>query len=472
MYNLLEEKWITVQTQRGVNKVSLVELIEDAHEILDVIDNPIVRVSILRVALSILYEQYQIRTSKQWISLWNKSRFDRTLLDKKKFELFDDKKPFYQSVGVVEQKNAFTIQPHLGGNNVIFFNDPQKLRSLTYEESAKWLITHQMWAVCMPSKGKYLKNSILTGGVVLILEGSNLFETLMLNMLCGDHVGNPIWSRKENSGLLDLLTWRSRSMRLISDNGVVRKIDYADGDEIPEGIDDSMLVYVMRKGEKQKLTLNHEKQLWRNCEALFAAENKDCSLALKQFINLLNMDSVLEVTNERFKTLEKRFSITAMIITNTAKVQHYVYQTFPIPEMFFDPSKSESKRGEIGAMLRKANELSRIIRFNFLKQMNIKAKRGKRIVIDGYLMEYWNMLEVPFMNYLSDKLNMEQFIELCFRTTNKVVNKIVSDYWSEDAFKFVKLCGFGISALKEGEKVDGTKSRNDISKQAEEFKEG
>jgi hypothetical protein len=76
MYNLLEEKWITVQPNKEMSKVSLIELLEKAHEITDIIDNPIVRVSILRVALAALYRQYQIKTPTQWIDLWNKGKFD------------------------------------------------------------------------------------------------------------------------------------------------------------------------------------------------------------------------------------------------------------------------------------------------------------------------------------------------------------------------------------------------------------
>jgi len=449
MYNLLEEKWITVQSNKETSKVSLIELLEKAHEITDIIDNPIVRVSILRVALAALYKQYQIKTPTQWIDLWNKGKFD-IVLDKKKFELFNDKNPFYQSVGVSGQKNVFTIKPHLGGNNAIFFDDPQRLYSMTYEESAKWLITHQMWAVCMSPTNLCIRDSVLTRGVVLIIEGRNLFETLMLNLLCGEHLGDPVWERTKNTGLLDLLTWRSRKIKLVPDNGVVRMINYMGGDQVLD-VDDPMLVYVVRKGKKFKLKLNYEKQLWRDCDALFTEEN---SLALKQLYALYNNDHVSEVANDKFKKLKKRFSIVGMIITNTAKIQHYVSQTFPVPEMLFDPDKNITKKGEIKSVLQYAEKLSWTIRSTFLKQMNIKAEQ-RRIVIDNYLMEYWSSLEVPFMNYLRDVFNSEQLIDLCFKIADKIISKIVSDYWNEDSFKFNQRCKEAFFKIKGG-KVDGS----------------
>jgi CRISPR type I-E-associated protein CasA/Cse1 len=463
VFNLLDEDWITVMGVDGkIKKVSLTELIEDAHEIADIVDNPIVRASLIRVALSVIIKQYSIITRKQWADLWNKEKFDKVLLDRTKFELFDECKPFYQSasanVGKYIDKDVYTLKPHLGGNNIVFFDDPQILSSMSYEEAAKWLIAHQQWTVCSSPSIYKLNDSVLTRGTVLIMEGRTIFETLMLNIRIsgdlGSLVGEPVWDRVELTGPLDFLTWRSRTIKLIADNGVVRKMYYRSGDQVTENCD-PMIIFEIKKGKRFRFTINPEKRLWRYCDTLFAKETK----IVEQVNNLCEVEGL----NDRFKNLEKKFSLTAMIIVNMSKVEQYVYQVFPIPEKVIKTDTEQEKRNEISHVLRIAEELNKILYSNLVtlyssskstskhRELKKPSKREKWEKEWEYLITYWDALEVSFMDYLREKIGRDEFIDCCYRQANAVVDKIMNDYlnnWDIVILKNVEICRGKIKAHK------------------------
>lgn len=147
-----------------------------------------------------------------WEVLWNQCKFSSIVeeyLDKwyERFYLFDDKYPFFQVLGEdvkgdrINKKNPSTISGKSinrtlseSGNKVALFSPKYAAESnkeiLTEDEVARWLITYQGYTG-LADKTKFITDEeyerISKGWLFDIggihIEGKNLFETLMLNLI-------------------------------------------------------------------------------------------------------------------------------------------------------------------------------------------------------------------------------------------------------------------------------------------------
>ncbi len=155
---------------------------------------------------------YLNNLNKTWESLWDKGEFTfivEEYLDKwhDHFYLFDDKYPFFQilkediSSDKINKKNPSAISGKTfdrtlseSDNKVALFSPKYAAGSnkeiLTEDEVARWLITYQGYTG-LADKTKFITNEeyerISKGWLFDIggihIEGKNLFETLMLNLL-------------------------------------------------------------------------------------------------------------------------------------------------------------------------------------------------------------------------------------------------------------------------------------------------
>ncbi|ONI91977.1 type I-E CRISPR-associated protein Cse1/CasA [Actinosynnema sp. ALI-1.44] len=188
-----------------------------------------------------------------------------------RFDLFDEVRPFAQTAGLQSQtgttKSISLLLPHqASGNNVPLFSnrtEGDKI-TLTPAEAALWLLHTHCWDTAaiktgavgdpLATAGKTMGNPVGPLGRlgVVIPAGRNLFETIMLNLPVledGDEgLGTPQWRHPEPStarwrsrqaaGLLDLLTWQSRRIRLfperIDGTLVVSQVMIAAGDRLAD----------------------------------------------------------------------------------------------------------------------------------------------------------------------------------------------------------------------------------------------
>lgn len=246
-YNLLEEKWISVIVdKKGTSKeVSLIEVFEDSNKYLGLAgDSKTQDFAVLRVLLSVLHtvfsrfdangdpypqiklddrfrqinliedEENQLEYSEElfetWENLWQRGEFPKIISDylikwKDHFNLFDEKYPFYQvpiedisgeninkkNPGKIFGKNINRLISESENKTALFSPKYSKNKSkdkMTYSEIVRWLITFQGYTGLSDKttfKKEYSKKSkgwiFDLGGIYL--EGNNLFETLMLNLI-------------------------------------------------------------------------------------------------------------------------------------------------------------------------------------------------------------------------------------------------------------------------------------------------
>ena len=266
-YNLLDEKWIFVLTDNGEKLVSLTELFEQAHDLIGLAgDMKMQDFAVMRILLAVLhtvfsryrpdgttYEYFEVDPSTMqqvtdideddvadykadlcdtWFDLWNEGRFPdliRQYLEawRERFFLFADKDAFMQvSRDQIDEgarggseiwgKNINRLISQSNNKAALFSpkHDIDKNRErLSYAALARWMITFHGY--CGTGDKRKVNETTLTcskgwlydlGGTYL--EGSNLFETLMINCaLAFDEMGNllhrqiPSWERTSEENI-------------------------------------------------------------------------------------------------------------------------------------------------------------------------------------------------------------------------------------------------------------------------------
>ncbi len=246
-FNLIEKPWISVVTDyKGTTDlVGLREFFSKAHTYLGLAgDMPTQDFAVMRFLLAILhtvfsryradgkvydeikvndrmqqvepvdmedYEDYEDALMQTWKDLWAAGKFPHIVIDyldkwKDRFDLFDDKYPFYQvrtdiirkvDEGFVDsESNTAIIAPKLMNRTISESMNKQALFSprtdefkndMTDAELVRWLITFQGVSNASDKKsvndmaGKSIGWIYELGGV--FLSSDNMFKTLLLNLI-------------------------------------------------------------------------------------------------------------------------------------------------------------------------------------------------------------------------------------------------------------------------------------------------
>lgn len=246
-FNLIEKPWISVVTDyKGTTDlVGLREFFENAHNYIALAgDMPTQDFAVMRFLLAILhtvfsryqadgqvydeikvndrmqqvepvdmedYEDYEDALMQTWKDLWAAGKFPHIVIDylkewEDRFNLFDDKYPFYQvrtdiirkvDEGFVDsESNTAIIAPKLMNRTISESMNKQALFSprtdefkndMTDAELVRWLITFQGVSNASDKKsvndmaGKSIGWIYELGGV--FLSSDNMFKTLILNLI-------------------------------------------------------------------------------------------------------------------------------------------------------------------------------------------------------------------------------------------------------------------------------------------------
>jgi CRISPR type I-E-associated protein CasA/Cse1 len=175
---------------------------------------------------------------QQWQSkAWPAAPLRRYFADKKdRFDLVDGQYPFFQRTGFKEGKRvgANKLAAEITETSVELFShvSDDVPPVLPNAEVARQLIAHQLTT---GQGGRGYGANLLSRGAVVLAEEHDLFETLHLNLIRymtkdNDSILNlesdaPAWETNSNpcaaantpDGLLDLYTWQSHSIFLISE---------------------------------------------------------------------------------------------------------------------------------------------------------------------------------------------------------------------------------------------------------------
>ena len=193
--------------------------------------------------LAVLYRSLQGPTSPDEAKTFFREGFPAekitTYLDRwrDRFWLFDEKYPFSQVPDFVPKNwrawSALASEHNADNAKVLFDHvDINHGGAITQASAARWILATQTFAV---SSGKselaHTGTSPSAGGVMAIVEGANLRQTLTFNLVFENRQvldsDKPIWEREQLQsnamkdgpsrspfGFADLYTWQGRSIRL------------------------------------------------------------------------------------------------------------------------------------------------------------------------------------------------------------------------------------------------------------------
>ncbi len=280
-FNLVDQKWIPcVHPDERVEEFSLREALTKAHELRGIQgDSPLETAALYRLLLAVLHSALRgPRNRSEWADLWAKDCWEPSLvngyLDKwrYRFDLFDPVRPFYQALDEPKApKPALQLTHGMSTANELFEHDTvTEDVILGSSQAARMLLVGQAFGLgglCHPQLKISLTNAPLTRGIIFLVEGNNLFETLILNLLryVDDRplptIGEdkPAWemddpympNRKQPRGYLDYLTWQNRKLQLIPEEDsdgklVVSQIRIARGLDL-DGVLDPLKQYTKAK---------------------------------------------------------------------------------------------------------------------------------------------------------------------------------------------------------------------------------
>ncbi|WP_107491274.1 type I-E CRISPR-associated protein Cse1/CasA, partial [Thermobifida fusca] len=281
-FNLITQPWLPVQYRDGTEKeLSLLEVFKQAPLLRRLVgDVPTQEFALLRLLLAILHDAIGgPEDSDEWAELWTQDEAEQQLpfdciasyLEQyyHRFDLLHPTTPFFQVADLHTQKNdVFSLDRIVADvpNGELFFTMRARgVDRLSFAEAARWLVHAHAYdtsgiksgAVGDPRAkgGKGYPQGVSWAGNLggILVEGANLYETLLLNLVAFDTDNlivtpedRPAWRQPPTTaapaddeelaqrpyGLCDLYTWQSRRIRLHYDADGVYGVLLAYGDPL------------------------------------------------------------------------------------------------------------------------------------------------------------------------------------------------------------------------------------------------
>jgi CRISPR system Cascade subunit CasA len=320
-YRLDLEPWIPVQWKDGRNgEVSLADIFRQAPLIRRIQGTPLEVAVLHRLIFAIFHRAHPLESSSSWLQAWD----DRSAplesatqyvseRGKECFDLYHRDRPFMQHPRLLPGDKPVAVLQYerAQGNNPVFLDASQEGDQLTISSAtaARALLVNMAFGGSHPDKSNPLstgKEDTMYAGplcarLVVILEGSTLDQTLLLNRIIGEPVGRPAWERPmpdhptstESEGIADRYSRTTRFIRLrLSESGQeCRSVALHMGERIEEGDepeDPMMPQYFAESDKKMKVQRLHaDKALWRSSNVLLSMrpEDRKCrpARALAQF---------------------------------------------------------------------------------------------------------------------------------------------------------------------------------------------
>ena len=319
-FDLTSSPWIPCERSDGsLVELSTREVFARAHELRGIADDPLVAAALHRHLLAVVHRAYDgPRSRRDWAGILAEKGFDAAKVDayldrvRDRMDLFHPTHPFAQTRGLVQQ---FSVDPidqlgversKWGGARALFqHRGPDYRASMSPAQAARALLAHHAFAtgglVKKPGEPTSATAAPLVRAAVVILRGSNLFETLATNLLVyAPSEGQPIpvvgedkpsWEQEAPprqlrqakepkhmpAGWLDMLTWLSRRIELVCEGdevtGYVRAVGQGMAEEAPR---DPMVVYsIDKKRGIRSIGINPHRAFWRDANALFEVARGD-----------------------------------------------------------------------------------------------------------------------------------------------------------------------------------------------------
>jgi len=390
-FNLIDHAWIPCISLEGdLIEVSLRDLLLRAPELREVAcATPIQSAAVLPLVLAILHRVFGPAKLADWKALWDAHAFHMEAIDtyfaqwRERFDLFHRQWPFYQALDERAKAKSLIHLVHTKGNTGTLFTHETDEEGMEASpaEAARLLITSRFFHTCgagptIDGKKAYFKHSPYASGVIFWAQGSNLFETLVLNLLlyAGERpmpksdndapaweMDEPFAQRSIPRGYLDYLTWSNNRIQLIPqfNDGrlVVREAIVAPAIEIDwETVASPQKRNVYRKGRGAVtyswLTFDPDKVLWRDYHSLLPQTTKVSPPAVVSWLHGLSQDRLLP------GNYPLRLMATGMLANGNAKVVFYREEILPLPIQIL---RDQDHRADIADALKQAEDIGRAL---------------------------------------------------------------------------------------------------------------
>lgn len=276
VFDLTDDAWIPGRLPDGrVAEHGVRETLHAAHLLVGITgDLPTQTFALTRLLLAVLHGALRgPKDIDEWGELWRADRLPAGQIDdyldrhQERFALFHPRTPFMQVADLTTPKGETSELSKLIAdvpNGVPVFATRRGVLTLTFAEAARWLVHCHAFDSSGIKSGAVGDDRVkggkgypigvawsgLLGGV--LLEGSTLKETLLLNLLAADSyvaprdpaVDLPAWERAPSTaaeevpegrpptGPVDLYTWQSRRVRLVPEGGQVTRVLIANGERL------------------------------------------------------------------------------------------------------------------------------------------------------------------------------------------------------------------------------------------------
>lgn len=460
-FNLLDDPWVVVLDDSGAeSELSLLEVLHSSHELTTIGGEvPTQTFAITRVLLAFLHRAIDGPAgTKEWGALWAMSILPTSRIEeyadrvRPRFGLFDAERPFMQVTGLRTISGAVSdlakiIADVPDGERLFTTRTSASLTRLSAAEAARWLVhTHAFDPSGIKSgvvgdpgvKGgkSYPMGTGWAGqlGGVLV-EGQNLKETLLLNLLGRDNSGGvliggpgdlPAWERppggqhgddREPAGAIDLYTWQSRRIRLTGDASGVTGVVLTNGDKMtPQNRYRFEPHTAWRYSEPQTRKFKHvvwmprehdpERQVWRGLGGLLSvrAEHRSSEPKRGSVFGPPVLSWLAELTGEELLPspfMPRVRAIGCEYGSNNSVLDDLVDDSFPLDVALLSETSPELAALAVGAVKDADQAASAVWRLaeNLAQAAGAEPKSGAG---DAANENAFAVLDEPYRRWLAD----------------------------------------------------------------------
>lgn len=446
-FNLIDDPWVVCISLDGSSQeLGLRAVFERAHQLRGARgDTPLESGAIYRLLLAILHRVFGPKTISEWQTLRQAGSFEmgalKAYFDRwgERFDLFDEKHPFYQAADTrVKPKSVINLMPEMAsGNNAAWFDHHTEAEGaeIGANKAARVLLAAQTFGLAgLSGLEQKFTDAPCTRGILFLVEGDSLFETLMLNLLIynkehplkGSDDDRPCWEQEDPfqparefpRGYLDYLTWQNRRILLLPSRNsegktVVREITVAPALRLDGSVLDPMKHY--RKDEQRgalPLRFSEGRALWRDSQALLQLNMPD------RYRPPLSLRWADELVDAGYLDPNQRFRLMALGMANDqAKVEFFREEHLPLPLKLLEEEALVEQLGialewaeAVVASLRQGAERLAVLLIspksdglNWRQIDRITREEAQALVRHwGVENQYWHRLEIPFLKLVDD----------------------------------------------------------------------
>lgn len=497
-FNLIDEPWIPVRFPDGTRaELNLRDTLLRAKDIAVIEDaSPLVVAALHRFLLAVLYRALEGPTDIDQAKGWFRSGLPADKITaylehwKPRFDLFDEKHPFFQIADFEPNKwSAWTVlaAEHNTNQAKVLFDHTEVMQpgGIPASAAARWLLAAQTFAFTGNSELGYASFSPSANAVIVIPVGRNLEDTLLLNLVDQNREvmksDKPVWEVDPDSakklkegisrrvmGHAQLYTWPSRAIRFPGSEPEVSKVAYAAGvkvlgakSENGAAFSDPMLAYRVDKENGNQPRQFSDRGLWRDFHSLLPGGDRQQELA----------PLVIEHATELTRRQRGRFpkAVMALGLSNVpgqAKINYWRMERFALPETLF--TEHPSAHAEIKELLSKAETAHDALNAaceSFAKSMLSHDERKiEKKDIKNFVQQmpasasYWSRLEAAFHDALRH-YTLERDAEDIRHDWLITVRKTLRDVWAQHAASVSTGDAWAIRALVRAEGAIGKQLR-------------